>query len=78
MKDENATTKDIHLRKIISKIDSTTIEVMDKTTPKHGTTTETTSHGITTIEVTIIIDDRTTTGNQSQLTTTIPTNNPRT
>ena len=51
---------------------------MDRTTPNYGTTIKTTRHGITTIEVTIIIDDRTTTGNQSRLTTTIPTNRQRT
>ena len=51
---------------------------MDKTTIKLGTTIETTRHGITTIEVTTIIDDRTTTRNQSQLITIIPINRPRT
>ena len=51
---------------------------MDRTTQKLGTTIETIRHGITTIEVTIIIDKRTTTGNQSRLTTIIPTNRPGT
>ena len=51
---------------------------MDKTTIKLGTTIETTRHGITTIEVTTIIDDRTTTRNRSRLTKIISTNKQRT
>ena len=51
---------------------------MDRITPRHGTTIETTRHGTITIEVTTIIDDRTTIGNRSRLTTTIPTNRQRT
>ena len=77
-KDENAIIEDIHLRKIISKTAQITLKVMDRITPKLGTTIETTRHGITTTEVTTIIDDRITTGNRSRLTTTIPTNKPRT
>ena len=78
-KDENATIKDTHLGKTISKTDSTILEVIDRITLNHGTTIEITRHGITTIEViTTIIDDRITTGNRSRLTTITPTNNSRT
>ena len=78
MKDENAIIEDIHLRKIISKTAQMILRVMDTITLNHGTTIGITRHEIITIEVTTIIDARTTTGNQSRLTTIIPINRLRT
>ena len=77
-KDENAIIEDIHLRKTISKTAQITLKVMDRITLNHGIAIKAIRDRTITIEVTTIIDDRTTTGNRRQLTTTIPTNRPRT
>ena len=72
-KDENAIIEDIYRRKNISKTTQITFKVIERITLNYGTTIETRWHGITTIKVIRKIDDRTTTGNQSRLTTIILT-----